>query len=253
MKIGKYTKLKSNKYNVEIDGLSVKLYDDVIVKFELLRKKEIDEELFKEITEYNDRLEAYYKALKYISRKLRTEKEMVKYLEKEYSRSVVRETIERLKKDGYLDEKIYLKSYLSDQINLGSYGPNKIKKDLIKLGLNEEDVVEKLDSIDDDIWLGKIEKIVQKRISTNKSYGNNKLKEKILYDLSNQGYYKWMIEEVINNNDFSINDSLIEKEYNKVYNKLSKKYEGYELETKIISKLVSKGFYYEEIKRVISK
>lgn len=253
MKIGKYTKLKSNKYNVEIDGLSVKLYDDVIVKFELLRKKEIDEDLFKEITEYNDRLEAYYKALKYISRKLRTEKEMVKYLEKEYSRSVVRETIERLKKDGYLDEKIYLKSYLSDQINLGSYGPNKIKKDLIKLGLNEEDIVEKLDSIDDDIWLGKIEKIVKKRISTNKSYGNNKLKEKILYDLSNQGYYKWMIEEVINNSDFSTNDSLIEKEYNKVYNKLSKKYEGYELETKIISKLVSKGFYYEEIKRVVSK
>ena len=55
MKIGKYTKLKSNKYSVVIDDITVKLYDDVIVKYELLRLKEIDEKLFKEITEYNDR------------------------------------------------------------------------------------------------------------------------------------------------------------------------------------------------------
>ncbi len=249
MKIKKYTKLKSNKYNVEIDDLNIKLYDDVIIKFELLRKDEIDETLFKEIIEYNDRLEAYYKALKYISKKLRTEKEMVKYLEKDYSRSVVRETIDKLRKDGYLNEEIYLKSYLLDQVNLNISGPNKIKKDLIKLGIDEEEVVSKISEISDDIWINKLEKIVNKRIKSNKSYGNNKLKEKLLYDLSNLGYYKWMIEEVINKSEFSSNDNLIEKEYSKVYNKLSKKYTGYELETKIISKLMAKGFYYDDIKR----
>lgn len=253
MKIGKYTKLKSNKYSVEIDGISVKLYDDVIVKYELLRRKEIDDNLFKEMTEYNDRLEAYYKALKYISKKLRTEKEIEKYLSEEYSRSVIRETIERLKKDGYLDQQLYLKSYLADQVNLGNYGPNKIKKELIKLGLNEEDIISKIEEISDDVWLAKIEKIVKKRISSNKTYGNNKLKEKLLYDLSNLGYYKWMIEEVIDKSAFSSNISLVEKEYNKIYNKWSKKYSDYELENKIIAKLLSKGFYYEEIKNVMYK
>ena len=39
MKIGKYTKLKDNRYSVKIDDLTIKLYDDVIVKFELLRVK----------------------------------------------------------------------------------------------------------------------------------------------------------------------------------------------------------------------
>lgn len=252
MKIKKYTKLKSNKYNVEIDDLNVKLYDDVIIKFELLRKDEIDEDLFQEITEYNDRLEAYYKALKYISRKLRTEKEMIKYLENDYSRSVVRETIDKLKKDGYLNEEIYLKSYLIDQVNLGISGPNKIKKDLVKLGIDAEKVVSKISEISDDIWLSKLEKIVNKKIKSNKSYGTNKLKKKLLYDLSNLGYYKWMIEEVINKSEFSNNDNLIEKEYSKAYNKLSKKYTGYELETKIISKLITKGFYYDDIKKFMT-
>lgn len=254
MIIKKYTKLKSNKYSVLIDDISVKLYDDVIVKYELLRKKEIDDQLFKEITEYNDKLEAYYKSLKYITKKLRTEKEMVKYLEKDYSRSVVRETVERLKKDGYLNEEIYLKCYLSDQVNLGISGPNKIKKDLIKLGIDEEEVSSQLNNIADEIWLDKLDKIVKKRIKSNKTYGVNKLKEKILYDLSNLGYYKWMIEETIRNNEFgSNNDNLIEKEYTKAYNKLSRKFEGYELEKKIISKLVTKGFNYEEIKNVMDK
>ena len=32
--------MKSNKYKVKIDDLEVKLYDDVIVKYQLLRKKE---------------------------------------------------------------------------------------------------------------------------------------------------------------------------------------------------------------------
>ena len=60
MKIGKYTKLKDNRYSIKIDDLTIKLYDDVIVKFELLRLKEIDESLFKEITEYNDKFSSYF-------------------------------------------------------------------------------------------------------------------------------------------------------------------------------------------------
>lgn len=130
MKIKKYTKLRGNKYSVLIDDEIVKLYDDVIVHFELLRKDEIDEDLYKEIVLYNDKLEAYYKALKYLSRRLRTEKEVSIYLSKEYSRSVVLMTIERLKKDGYLDENMYLKCYFNDMINLRNIGPNKIKSSL---------------------------------------------------------------------------------------------------------------------------
>ncbi len=253
MKIEKYTKLKDNRYSVKIDDLNIKLYDDVIVKYELLRKKEISETLFEEITEYNDSLESYYKALKYLNRKLRTEKELFTYLNKEYKKSVINNTIERLKKEGYLNEETYLKAYLIDQINLSTSGPNKIKKDLIKLGLNEEEINNHLSKIEDSIWLEKLNKIVAKTISTNKSYGNNKLKEKLVYDLGNKGYYKWMIEEAIKNNEFKDNTDIINKEYQKNYNKLSRKYSGYELEQKLIAKLLSKGFSYEDIKKVLSE
>lgn len=249
MKIEKYTKLKGNKYSVKIDDLVIKLYDDVIVKFELIRKKEIDEKEFKSIVSYNDKLEAYYKALKYITKKLRTEKEIFKYLEKDYSLSVVKETIDKLKSNGYINSELYLKCYLSDQINLGVNGPNRIKKDLVKLGYQEDEINGFIDDVLDEVWFSKIEKIVNKRINGNKSYGNNKLKEKLVYDLSNMGYYKWMIDEILLNSEFKDNSNLIEKEYNKIVNKLSKKYEGYELQNRVVAKLLSKGFSYDEIKK----
>ena len=251
MIIKKYTKMKSNKYKVLFDEVEVKLYDDVIVKYQLLRKKEISDEEFQEITEYNDRLEAYYKALKYISNKLRTEKEVFYYLDKVYSKSVIRETIERLKEDGYLNKEVYLKSYLADQIHLSNNGPEKIKKDLLKLGFEEDEFSNSINSISDDIWLEKIENIVKKKINSNHSYGVYKLKEKILYDLSNMGYYKWMIEEVLNKVELKTDSKVIEKEYRKIYNKLSKKYDGNELSYQVKIKLLQKGFSNSEIEKVI--
>ncbi len=247
MIIKKYTKMKTNKYKVKIDDIEVKLYDDVIIKYQLLRKKELTDEEFEEIVEYNDKLEAYYKALRYISNKLRTEKEVFNYLDKVYSKSVIRETISKLKDEGYLNKEVYLKCYLSDQVNLGNYGPEKIKKDLVKLGFEEEEFKDSLLKINDEIWLEKLDNLVKKKINANHSYGVYKLKEKILYDLSNMGYYKWMIEEVLNRHDLVTDEKIIKKEYQKLYNKLSKKYEGSELAYQVRVKLLQKGFSYSEI------
>lgn len=250
MKIEKYKKVNGNKYEVVIDDLKIKLYDDVIVKYELLRKKELTIEEFEEITEYNDKLEAYYKSLKYITKKLRSEKEMWNYLEKDYSKAVIYETIERLKNDGYLNEEIYLKSYLNDQIHFSSYGPNKIKDDLIKLGFQEEEIEERLDEVSDDVWYDKISKTIQRRIHSNQSYGNSRLKEKLVYEIGRMGFYKWMIEDVIRNTDFGSNSSLVKKEYQKVYSKLSKKLDGSNLDYQVKMKLIQKGFTSEEIEQI---
>ena len=183
MKITKFIKQKSNKYTVEFNnGTSIKLYDDTIVKYNLLTHKELTEEELKTILEDNDKQEAYYKSLKYLTKKLRTEKEMIDYIHKDYPMSIVTKTIDRLKLDGYLNEELYLKAYLQDQINLGYYGPNKIKKDLVKLGFTESDINPKVDNIPNTIWIEKLNHLIDKRIKSNHQYSNIRLKEKILYD-----------------------------------------------------------------------
>ena len=56
-----------------------------------------------------------------------------------------------------------------------------------------------------------------------------------------------MIEDVIHSTEFSSNTNILEREYNKLYNKLSKKFDGSSIDYQIRMKLLQKGFYSSEI------
>ena len=59
------------------------------------------------------------------------------------------------------------------------------------------------------------------------------------------------IEEIIHNSEFKDSSNILEKEYNKIFNKLSKKYDGSELSYQVKIKLFQKGFNSSEIDEFI--
>ncbi len=254
MKIVKYSKLKSNKYKVVFDNeLEVELYDDIIVQYNLIGKKELTQKELDEILKINDNLMAYYEGLKYISKKLRSEKEVINYLKKkEYDEKIINEVVERLRKEGYLNSQLYITSFINDQVNLGLSGPLKIRRLLEELGFASELIDLELEKVKDEVWIAKATKIVDKKIKTNHKLSNLKLKEKILYDLSNLGYSKELGRSILD--EWEFNDELvIDKEFAKLLTKLNKKYAGKELELQLITKMMSKGFNYNDIKECIKK
>lgn len=242
MKIQKYIKDKQNKYKVVIDDEEYILYDDVIVKYELIRKSEIDEKIFKEMLNLNDELFSYYESIKYINRKLRSEKEIREYLHKKnIEDNIIDKTIKRLTDNRFLNEEIYLKAYLTDQINLSNNGPKKIKNNLIKLGIHECAIDEALNKITEEIWHEKIERYIEKKIKVNHNSSSNMLKMKITNDLINLGYEKEDIVSILEKYEVDETD-ILKKEYQKAKSSLEKKYQGYELNTKIKERLYRKGF-----------
>lgn len=252
MKITKFKKDKGNTYKVYFDdGNIISLYDDVIVKYNLLCDKIMVDSRFNEITNYNDFLDGYYKSIKYINKKLRTELEIEKYLIKlEIEKSDIDKIIKLLYKDGYLNREIYYKAYINDKYNLSNDGPYKIKKDLEKLGYNDEEFVDYLCSLD---WKNKLNNIIDKRIKINHKLSNNMLKNKLVSDFVKLGYDKNSILELL---DKSISESdidILKKELNKIKNKYNNKYSGNELEFKIINYLYKKGFQIEDIKRCLDE
>ena len=98
MEIVKFKKSKSNLYEIMLDnGLSFKLYDDVIVKYNLLVNKKFDDKFFEDVRNYNDSLDAYYLSIKYLNTKMRSEKELKKYLaKKNIFQEHIESTIKRL-------------------------------------------------------------------------------------------------------------------------------------------------------------
>ena len=242
MKIKSFKKKKNNIYEVLLDNdTQINLYDDIILKYELLLKKEIDNNILNKIVEENKYLESYYIALKFINVRLRTEKEIRKKL-KDYSNNIVLYTINRLKKEGYLNDIIYIKSYINDEINLKMVGQNKILFDLKKMGFNEKDILNYLDSIDREVFINKIDKYISKRININHNLSGMFLKQKIVGELINKGFIKEDILSILDNYDIKDDKSIYDKEYNKIKNKLIKKYSGDELDYQIKNKLYQKGY-----------
>lgn len=248
MKIIKYKKIR-NKYRVYLDNNdSIDLYENIILKYDLLIKKEIKD--INSIKKDNYREEAYELSLNYINKKMRTTKEIRNYLlKKEYPSNIVEDTINKLKKINLLNDELYIKSYINDRINLSNDGPHKIANYLIHNGMDESLVIKYIDNIDKNNLKEKLENLIDKKSKTIKNCSGNVKKYKITNYFLNLGYDKYMIEDILSNKNF--NSLGGEKEYNKLYNKYSKKYSGYELENIIKQKLYQKGYDYNEIKKNI--
>ena len=251
MEIKKFKKLKNNIYELELDnGSLVKLYDDVIVKYSLLINKKIDNKLLDEITKYNTSLDAYYLSLKYISKKLRCEKEIEKYLTKlDFNKDVIDKTISKLNKDGYLKHDIYIKSYINDIYNFNNYGPDKIKFNLRELGFNLNEIDPYLEDKD---FRSKAIKIIDKKVKANHKLSNYMLKQNISNYLINLGYPKDIFYDYLDNIKINNKDILV-KEASNYIKKQSKKYENKGLLYFVKDKLYKKGYNSNEIDEVLNE
>lgn len=241
MKISKYKKLKSNKYEVTLEDESkITLYEDVILKEELLLKKEIDD--IERLTEINEEYEVYDVALKYLNHHVVSIKGMKDYLlKKKFNLQNIDKTIDTLICKGYLNDNYYAKSYITNQVNLSNDGPYKIIKHLEELDINSSIYGDYLSKYND-IWKDRIEKYINKNLKVNKK-STYFFKSKMLVNLVNLGYDKEMINDCLSSIKIDNLDELKEIEKDKIRKKLSRKYSGDELERKIKEKLYQKGFY----------
>lgn len=247
MEIVKFKKSKSNLYEIMLDnGLSFKLYDDVIVKYNLLVNKKFDDKFFEDVRNYNDSLDAYYLSIKYLNTKMRSEKELKKYLaKKNISQEHIESTIKRLNSEGYLNHETYIKSYINDAYNFTNSGPLKIKSSLKDLGFKEEEITPYLNLNYSD----KIKKIIDKKIKVNTKLSNNNLKLQLTNYLINLGYPKESFISYLETIHFDDSKQL-QKDYETLIKKYSKKYNGEKLKYFIKNKLYQKGYSIEKIEEV---
>ena len=247
MKILKYKKISRGRYKLTTDTSELVLYEDVILKNNVIYNKYIDLEILENIMNENIYYEAYDLSLSFIEKKLRTKKEVINYLEgKGFNKRVIDETIKKLESVNLLNVRAYVEAFINDKVNLGNSGPYKIKKDLVNLGIDEDEINEYLNTISEDIWLSKLDKIVDKKMVSLKNKSLFMIKNKLNMDLAIMGYDKDMINEVLSK--LTKNDGeAMKKEMEKAYNKYSKKYEGDALKWQIKNHLYRKGYIVSDI------
>ena len=252
MKINKFKKIGSNKYRIYFDNETLVIYEDVILKYNLLYKKDIDTDLLLQINEDNYKASIYDSAIRYIGIRMRSIKEVKEYLnKKKYDNKDIENVVNKLIEQGLLNDKKFAISYVNDKIYLTKSGPDKIKNELIKLGINEKDIHNAFNNIDNGALMDKLNKIIDKEIKLNVKLPINKMKNKIITRCINLGYKYEDIIEILNTCNLNSNSD-IKSEYDKLYKRYSNKYsDEYKLKTTIKSKLYQKGYSIEEINKII--
>ena len=248
MKILKYKKKHNGQYELQLEsGEVLSLYEEVILKYELLLKKKIDEKEKESILLSNQEYDVYYIALKLLKSRFRSIKSLRELLlKKEYPQEYVEKAIDKLVRQGYLNDRSFAKAYINEQMITTSKGPRKIERELLDKGVSSSIIVEELSVFTKEEQIPKIEKVASRLIRSNRSRGGFVLRKKIIHDLQNLGYDYSIIDEVLSRLDFGDTKDIAKKEYDKLYRRLSRKYSGCELEYKIKEKLYQKGLYYED-------
>ncbi len=201
MEIIKYEKKGNSNYKIYLDnGTNIVINEDVILKYKLLYKKEIDEFLLQEIITDNNNYDIYNKCVNYIGVRLRSIHEVREYMQrKNVSLDLQDEVIKKLIKNKLLDDEIFTKAFIKDKMRFTTMGPYRIEMELQKQEIDSKLIWKYLSQIDSDEINEKINKQIAKLIKSNRN--KNNLKNKIYHNLLSLGYSNEMILDNLNKYD----------------------------------------------------
>lgn len=201
-KITSITRQIKNKKRVSIfvDGSYFGSLDEkTFVNSRLKTGDTIDDDTWQELQATGECESAFNKAIAYISKLMRSERQVAKYLERKgFEEQAVSYAIEKLKDYKYIDDEAYAKMILSHQINVKKVGQMAAKHALQKNGISY-DVCEKvLETYAEDLELENAKILVRKLESRYQSLDNEyKKKSKISQNMARRGFSWDIIEKAL--------------------------------------------------------
>jgi regulatory protein len=264
---------KKNKDRVNIfinDEFRLGCSSELIYRHGLEKGKNIDIEYLNSIVLEDEYIRGKNYALKYIERSYKTEKQIYDYLvKKEFKLEVISRIMSFLNEYGFMNDNKYAELYIKERIK--KEGRKKIRYSLLKKGISEEIIIEKLNIIDNQVIKEAALKLAEKKykILVNSETNKAKILNKLNNFLAGKGYEFPVINAVLNEVTKNIDNEIkiIVNENNKDdYNKkmqilndiACKRYriiiksesDMFKIKKKLQDYLLRKGYSYDEIKKV---
>lgn len=237
-------------YNVTIDQEVVHLELSVVTTYKLKKNMTISLKQFKTMIHENELQRIKRQAIIYVS-KSRSVLEFKTYLRKlEAPKPYIEELTKSFKEKGYLNDSMYALELVRRYEK--KYGKRRLHTILVEKGIHE-DIIERTLRNHKDINL---ESQIKSMILTTKADNQVHARTRIKRAMSNRGYDLGEVDEYLDKylheRDFNEQES-IHKHYDRLYQKLSKKYDGYELNIHMKKALYDKGFSLEIIDKILQE
>lgn len=257
---------QANRYSIFVDDeFFIGVDQEILIEYALRKDQEVDQNLLDKIKSAENDHKLYSAAINYLSYGMRSIKEMRDYLHKQKdkkekeenstapSEEVIENTLDRLIRQGYLNDLEYAKSYVRTNYTLKSKGPNIIQNELkVKKGINEMTILDAMDEYPEEEQSENIQALIEKFIRTKKSLPPKMMRSKLYTHLITKGFDKELVNQHMSELTFDDaeddQEDMLEKEADKYLRKHQRRFSGYDLKQKMIQSLLGKGFDYEKIK-----
>ncbi len=159
---------KKDLYNVIIDDLELELSENIVVKYRLIKNKEVDKSILKDIIKDNNIDSLYTKAMSYAIKYNKGSAEVRKYLEKkDASNFEIELIIKRLIESKIISDLDVVESLVSSYVRNGN-GILLIKEKLYQKGYDKDLIEMALENINYDIYYSKMNIYYNKALKAQK-------------------------------------------------------------------------------------
>ncbi|MEK4758793.1 recombination regulator RecX [Viridibacillus sp. FSL E2-0187] len=259
--ITKITRQKKNqeRYNIFLnEDYAFSVDETILIQFGLTKGKVIEGLELDEIAFDDEIQRAYNRALGFLSYQMRSEYEVrKKLLDLEFGEAVIQEAIQKLNKHGFLNDATYTKALLETKKKTAKKGPRAIRQDMQKKGIDKKLQEEVLETFSEEEQLSIALKLGEKVAFSERRKTPTQVKQKIQDNLMRKGYSFAIIEQVLEQIEFSREDDewqqMIQVQGDKAWRKYATKYSGYDLHMRVKQTLYQKGFPADIIETFIEE
>jgi regulatory protein len=253
-------KLNKERFNVYTDSGNGEEYAfsvdaDTLVKFNLKKGLSFEPYEIEEILNADQLRKAYLSSIVYLSRMMRTKKEVEQYLTKqEHSIETIQTTIIRLEEEGYINEEKYADSYVRTTINTTLKGPAIIRNELLAKGIQNKVIENSLTQFSNEKQIEHAIVLCQKKITAFSKYSTSQKKAKLEELLRRKGYTSSIFSIVIEEVEYESEEDDEIQALLAHARKAKKKYEklnDWEYTQKMKAVLFRKGFQIELIEKAL--
>jgi regulatory protein len=194
-------KRAKDRYNLYIDEQYVfSIHEDVLIKYRLAKGSVINAEEMMAIVQAQDLQQAYVDAIRLLSFRLRSEYELKARLkQKNYELPTIEDTLDRLKREKYLDDALYAEQLTEQRIHSHKKGRNWIKQELQHKGLRPEHITKAMEQIDDETEFTNAFSLIHKKYGASLSPDSDvqNIKRKAIALLQRRGYSSSVVSRVM--------------------------------------------------------
>ena len=196
----KIDRKKNKEYILSIEHIEepIVVHEDMFIKYRLMKGQCLTSSLIAEIIEVNGKYMAYIKAIRYLGVKARSSRQIADYLKRqEFNDEHISHALERLQKDGYVNDEQYAIAYVQSKTRIQGNGRVKIAHDLKNRGISQSAIQMALTELDEEEEIEAACRVAVKKLRS-LSGEEREVRRKLQLFLLRKGYTSTLIRKVMN-------------------------------------------------------